>query len=125
MPRALCNQRLHNRHAVRERATCRTRRRDRARLRRQRRSLLVSLPGAFLVWLTLALFVHAVPWSFAGAAALNLAVLPICMRLARPLRDAGLDRVNVSLDTLSPETFVALARRDRLPDVLAGLAAAA
>jgi GTP 3',8-cyclase len=46
-------------------------------------------------------------------------------RLAGPLRQAGLDRLNVSLDTLSPETFVTLARRDRLPDVLAGLAAAA
>jgi cyclic pyranopterin phosphate synthase len=46
-------------------------------------------------------------------------------RLAGPLRDAGLDRINVSLDTLSPETFVTLARRDRLADVLAGLAAAA
>jgi cyclic pyranopterin phosphate synthase len=45
-------------------------------------------------------------------------------RLAAPLRQAGLDRVNVSLDTLSRETFAALARRDRLPDVLAGLAAA-
>jgi GTP 3',8-cyclase len=46
-------------------------------------------------------------------------------RLAGPLRDAGLDRLNVSLDTLSPETFATLARRDRLPDVLAGLAVAA
>jgi GTP 3',8-cyclase len=46
-------------------------------------------------------------------------------RLAGPLREAGLDRVNVSLDTLRPETFRALAHRDRLPDVLAGLAAAA
>jgi len=46
-------------------------------------------------------------------------------RLAGPLHDAGLDRVNVSLDTLDAETFVKLARRDRLPDVLAGLAAAA
>jgi GTP 3',8-cyclase len=46
-------------------------------------------------------------------------------RLAGPLHDAGLDRINVSLDTLSGETFAALARRDRLPDVLAGLAAAA
>jgi cyclic pyranopterin phosphate synthase len=45
-------------------------------------------------------------------------------RLAAPLRQAGLDRVNVSLDTLSRETFATLARRDRLPDVLAGLAAA-
>ena len=46
-------------------------------------------------------------------------------RLAEPLHAAGLDRVNVSLDTLRPETFAALARRDRLADVLAGLAAAA
>ena len=46
-------------------------------------------------------------------------------KLAGPLHSAGLDRVNVSLDTLSPETFVQLARRDRLADVLAGLAAAA
>ncbi len=46
-------------------------------------------------------------------------------RLAWSLREAGLDRVNVSLDTLSPDTFRRLARRDRLADVLAGLAAAA
>jgi GTP 3',8-cyclase len=45
-------------------------------------------------------------------------------RLAGPLREAGLDRINVSLDTLRPETFRALARRDRLGDVLAGLSAA-
>ena len=46
-------------------------------------------------------------------------------RTAETLRAAGLDRVNVSLDTLRPETFRKLARRDRLPDVLDGLAAAA
>ncbi|WP_127499133.1 GTP 3',8-cyclase MoaA [Actinoplanes solisilvae] len=46
-------------------------------------------------------------------------------RLAAPLRDAGLDRVNVSLDTLDQERFKALTRRDRLADVLRGLAAAA
>jgi cyclic pyranopterin phosphate synthase len=46
-------------------------------------------------------------------------------RLAAPLHAAGLDRINVSLDTLSPETFVRLARRDRLADVLKGLVAAA
>ncbi len=46
-------------------------------------------------------------------------------RLAAPLRRAGLDRINVSLDTLDQQTFVALAKRDRLADVLAGLAAAA
>jgi GTP 3',8-cyclase len=46
-------------------------------------------------------------------------------RLAGPLHAAGLDRINVSLDTLRPETFRALARRNRLGDVLAGLEAAA
>ncbi len=46
-------------------------------------------------------------------------------RLAAPLRAAGLDRINVSLDTLTPRIFVQLARRDRLADVLAGLASAA
>src|SRR5690349_12338798 len=46
-------------------------------------------------------------------------------RLAGPLRAAGLDRVNVSLDTLRPDVFKALTRRARLDDVLAGLAGAA
>jgi cyclic pyranopterin phosphate synthase len=46
-------------------------------------------------------------------------------RVAAALRDAGLDRVNVSLDTLRPETFRLLAKRDRLGDVLDGLAAVA
>ena len=44
---------------------------------------------------------------------------------AQALRAAGLDRVNVSLDTLRPEVFRKLTRRDRLDDVLSGLAAAA
>jgi len=46
-------------------------------------------------------------------------------RLAESLRAAGLDRINVSLDTLRPDTFKVLSKRDRLADVLAGLAAAA
>ena len=46
-------------------------------------------------------------------------------RRAAALADAGVDRINVSLDTLRPEVFRKMARRDRLPDVLAGLAAAA
>jgi cyclic pyranopterin phosphate synthase len=46
-------------------------------------------------------------------------------RLAQPLRDAGLDRVNISLDTVDPKEFEALTRRDRLHDVEAGLKAAA
>ncbi|SBT49616.1 GTP 3',8-cyclase MoaA [Micromonospora auratinigra] len=46
-------------------------------------------------------------------------------RLAPALRTAGLDRVNVSLDTLDRDRFAALTRRDRHADVLAGLAGAA
>ncbi|MEA4945610.1 MAG: GTP 3',8-cyclase MoaA [Propionicimonas sp.] len=40
------------------------------------------------------------------------------------LKAAGLERVNVSLDSLNRQRYAALARRDRLPEVLAGLAAA-
>ncbi len=43
---------------------------------------------------------------------------------AEALADAGLDRVNVSLDTLDRDRFKQLTRRDRLHDVLAGLEAA-
>ena len=45
-------------------------------------------------------------------------------KVAGALADAGLDRVNVSLDTLDPERFARIARRDRLADVLDGLAGA-
>ncbi len=41
------------------------------------------------------------------------------------LVDAGLNRINVSLDTVCPETFAKITRRDRLPHVLRGLEAAA
>ena len=46
-------------------------------------------------------------------------------RMAPALAEAGLDRVNVSLDTLDPVVFEKLARRRRLDDVLEGMAAAA
>jgi GTP 3',8-cyclase len=45
-------------------------------------------------------------------------------RIAQRLADAGLNRVNVSLDSIRPETFAEITRRDRLGDVLEGLAAA-
>jgi cyclic pyranopterin phosphate synthase len=44
--------------------------------------------------------------------------------LAQPLKDAGLERVNVSLDTLNPERFKAMTFRDRFDDVQKGLKAA-
>jgi len=46
-------------------------------------------------------------------------------RVAASLASAGLHRVNVSLDTVDAETFGRITRRDRLPDVIAGLEAAA
>ena len=45
-------------------------------------------------------------------------------QLAQPLHDAGLRRINISLDTLRPETFRQLTRRDGLEQVLAGIDAA-
>jgi GTP 3',8-cyclase len=44
--------------------------------------------------------------------------------MADDLARAGLRRVNISLDTLQRERFVALTRRDELPRVLAGIDAA-
>ena len=45
-------------------------------------------------------------------------------RTAHALAAAGLDRVNVSLDSIRRESFREITRRDRLADVLGGLAAA-
>jgi len=45
-------------------------------------------------------------------------------RTAEALAAAGMGRVNVSLDTLRPDRFRELARRDRLDDTLAGIRAA-
>ena len=45
-------------------------------------------------------------------------------KLAQPLVDAGLTRVNVSLDTLNPMRFKEMTFRDRFDDVIAGLEAA-
>jgi cyclic pyranopterin phosphate synthase len=40
---------------------------------------------------------------------------------AKPLYEAGLSRLNISLDTLNSEKFLTLTRRDRLHAVLAGI----
>jgi cyclic pyranopterin phosphate synthase len=44
--------------------------------------------------------------------------------VAHELREAGLDRVNISLDTLQRDRFVQMTRRDELTRVLDGIAAA-
>ncbi len=64
----------------------------------------------------------------------KLAALPVDLALttngatlrtcARDLAGAGLRRVNVSLDSLQPERFAALTRRDELANVLDGIDAA-
>jgi cyclic pyranopterin phosphate synthase len=46
------------------------------------------------------------------------------VKMAKGLKEAGLERVNVSLDTLDRERFANLTHRDRLADVLAGIEAA-
>ncbi|MFF3973415.1 GTP 3',8-cyclase MoaA [Streptomyces rubiginosohelvolus] len=64
---------------------------------------------------------HALP----GSPELSLTTNGIGLARSAPaLHDAGLSRVNVSLDTLRSERFTAITRRDRLADVLAGLRAA-
>lgn len=45
-------------------------------------------------------------------------------KLAKPLVDAGLERINISLDTLDRERFKTLTFRDRIHDVFAGIDAA-
>lgn len=44
--------------------------------------------------------------------------------MAHDLRAAGLDRINISLDSLRPDRFAELTRRDELPSVLDGIRAA-
>lgn len=46
------------------------------------------------------------------------------VKLAGPLKEAGLARINVSLDSLRPERFAAMTGRDQLDKVLAGIDAA-
>ncbi len=45
-------------------------------------------------------------------------------RMAAPLRAAGLDRVNISLDALEPGTFAHITRRDSVDATVAGIDAA-
>ena len=51
----------------------------------------------------------------------NGSLLP---ELAQPLRDAGVDRLNISLDTLQPERFREITRWGTLEEVLSGIRAA-
>jgi len=44
--------------------------------------------------------------------------------MAQALKDAGVQRLNISLDSLQPEMFARLTRRNLLPEVLSGIDAA-
>ena len=55
----------------------------------QRRSLLVSLGGAFLVWLGVVLVARAVEWSALGAVLLNAIAYPATIYLGRHFRSVG------------------------------------
>ncbi|NTU89449.1 MAG: GTP 3',8-cyclase MoaA [Actinobacteria bacterium] len=45
-------------------------------------------------------------------------------KMAQELKEAGLSRVNISLDTLDPEQYTYITRRGKLEDALAGIEAA-
>ena len=64
---------------------------------------------------------HEITGIDAIALTTNATLLP---RYARDLRAAGLQRVNISLDSLDPEVYARVTRSGRLDDALAGLDAA-
>lgn len=51
----------------------------------------------------------------------NASLLP---QMAEPLREAGVDRLNISLDTLRPDRFRSMTRTGELEQALAGITAA-
>jgi len=79
-----------------------------------------------LVWLVAQL--HAIKTGAAGQGAPLEVVMTsngeLLEDLARPLREAGLGALTVSLDTLDAQRFAAITRRDRLAKVIAGIDAA-
>ena len=60
-----------------------------------------------------------------GIASLSMTTNGVLLsRLAKPLKEAGLQRVNISIDTLDPEKFRRLTRWGKLDDVWKGILAA-
>jgi len=61
-------------------------------------------------------------WNIEGIKDLALTTNAVLLKeLAQPLKEAGLQRVNISLDTLNRDRFIQITRRDNLNDVLAGI----
>ena len=63
----------------------------------------------------------SLPWLDELTMTSNGVMLP---KMAQPLKDAGLARINISIDSLKPERFKALTRVGELDEVLAGIRAA-
>jgi hypothetical protein len=61
----------------------------------QKRSLVLSLPVAMLLWFALAWIVHEIHWTLLPAALLNVVVLGACITVARPLRHVPIPRMRV------------------------------
>lgn len=62
--------------------------------------------------------IAAIPGIETVALTTNGVLLP---KFAKELKEAGLSRINISLDTLDPEQYAAITRRGHLEDALAGL----
>ncbi len=63
--------------------------------------------------------------SIEGVKSLSMTTNGVLMKkLAQPLKEAGLQRVNISLDTLNPQRFKTLTRWGKFEDVWAGIKAA-
>ncbi len=65
--------------------------------------------------------IHEIPGIRQIAITTNGTLLP---QYALPLKEAGLDRVNISLDTLNPEKYARMTRRGNYEDAWKGLMAA-
>ncbi len=59
----------------------------------QRFGLSISLGAAFAIWIVLASFLQSLQWTFTPALLLSVVVFPVCLFIARPLRNAPVPRM--------------------------------
>jgi hypothetical protein len=59
----------------------------------QRHGRVLSILAALALWLALAVIVHAFAWTIVTAGIFNIVALPVCVFLARPLREAIIPRL--------------------------------
>jgi hypothetical protein len=75
----------------------------------QTRSVGVSIGIGLVVWVTLALIVHAIAWTLLSAILLNIVIEATCIVLARPLRHVTIPRLETRwTDYAVRATLVAL-----------------